>query len=130
MTSQNITDNQSTGDAIYFNSSVFGKLAGMNRTSPYAPQVMLTLMAMMDRKGAVSTTQGAIAHRCKILVQEVEQAINDLASADLILSVEASPEPPGGSLTCLVNPDFVRGEMPGNQVQPFLKLHGRELADG
>jgi hypothetical protein len=125
MTSQNVTDNQSTGDVVYVNSSVFGKMAGMIRTSPHSAQVMLTLMTMMDQRGAINTTQGAVAHRCKILLQGVEQAINDLACADLILAVEASPEP-GGSLVCLVNPDLVRGEMPGDHSQAFLKLQGRQ----
>jgi hypothetical protein len=129
MTSQNVTDSQSTGDAVYVNSSVFGTMAGMIRTSPHAAQVMLTLMTMMDKEGAVNTTQGAVAHRCRILLQGVEQAIDDLASAKLILSVEASPEP-GGSLVCLVNPDLVRGEMPGDYSQASLRLQGRELADG
>lgn len=125
MTSQNVTDNQSTGDAVYVNASVFGTMAGMIRTSPYAAQVMLTLMTMMDKKGAINTTQGAVAYRCKILLQGVEQAISDLTSANLILAVEASPEP-GGSLVCLVNPDLVRGEMPGDHSQAFLKLQGQE----
>lgn len=125
MIKQAVEGTQVPDDNIYVNSSVFGKMAGMIRTSPHAAQVMLTLMTMMDQRGAINTTQGAVAHRCKILLQGVEQAISDLASANLILAVEASPEP-GGSLVCLVNPDLVRGEMPGDHSQAFLKLQGRE----
>lgn len=125
MIKQAVEGTQVPDDNIYVNSSVFGKMAGMIRTTPHAAQVMLTLMTMMDQRGAINTTQGAVAHRCKILLQGVEQAISDLASANLILAVEASPEP-GGSLVCLVNPDLVRGEMPGDHSQAFLKLQGRE----
>lgn len=125
MIKQAVEGTQVPDDNIYVNSSVFGKMAGMIPTSPHAAQVMLTLMTMMDQRGAINTTQGAVAHRCKILLQGVEQAISDLASANLILAVEASPEP-GGSLVCLVNPDLVRGEMPGDHSQAFLKLQGRE----
>jgi hypothetical protein len=125
MIKQAVEGTQVPDDNICVNSSVFGKMAGMIRTSPHAAQVMLTLMTMMDQRGAINTTQGAVAHRCRILLQGVEQAISDLASANLILAVEASPEP-GGSLVCLVNPDLVRGEMPGDHSQAFLKLQGRE----
>ncbi|MFY1663734.1 hypothetical protein [Pseudomonas sp. Pseu.R1] len=103
-------------DDIYLQPIVYEKIADLIRPSPYAAQVMLTLMMMIDKKGAVNTTQAVVAHRCNITLQNVEWAIRDLTSAELIVSVDVSSEP-GGPFACLLNPDLVRGELPVEQVQ-------------
>lgn len=113
VSSSNSTNGQN--DDIYLQPIVYAKIAELIRPSPYAAQVMLTLMVMIDKKGTVKTTQAVLAHRCNITLQNVEWAIRDLASAELIVSVDVSPEP-GGPFACLLNPDLVRGELPVEQV--------------
>jgi hypothetical protein len=99
------------GDSLFYNPSLFGELSKLIRTNPHTASVMLTLVAGIGDNGAVQVTQAAVAYQCEITLQEVESAIADLESAGLIDSVKASSEP-GGSLACVVNPNFVRAEKP------------------
>lgn len=116
MTNQDVSKpNVSDDEAVYANQAMFGKLGELTRTNPHAASVMLTLMARMGTNGAVQVTQATVAKLCNYTLQQVEKAITDLAEANWILSVDASPEP-GGLLTCILNPSFARSENPDEAV--------------
>jgi len=89
---------------------------------------MLTLMSIMGGDGVVQTTQAKVAKHCNSTLQQVEEAIADLADAGWIISVEASTEP-GGPLVCFVNTDLARTEKPDELMYTNSRLHGRELTD-
>jgi hypothetical protein len=99
------------GEDVYANSSAFMELGRLNGTNPHATSVMLTLMSIMGDSGVVRTTQATVAKHCNCTLQQVENAVADLAEGKWILSVDASPEP-GGSLVCTVNSSVARSGKP------------------
>jgi hypothetical protein len=72
---------------------------------------MFTLLSQIGSNGLVRVTQSTLATLCESTLQQVEQAIADLADAGLIGSVEISTGP-GGPFTCVINPDLARVEKP------------------
>lgn len=73
--------------------------------------VMLHLVASIDSEGSVSTTQAIVAQRCKITLDEVRDAIDQLSGSGLITSVQLSSESEC-SLSCVINPIDVRRKRP------------------
>ncbi len=95
---------------VYINLALFEELSRFFRF-PHTVSVMLTLMSNLESNGVVRTTQATVALQCSITLQDVDKAIADLANAGLISSVEVSNEP-GGSLSCVMSPDFARSDRP------------------
>jgi hypothetical protein len=102
-------------EALYANPLALMELSRLNRVNPQAVSVMLTLMSVMGGNGVVQTTQATVAKHCNSTLQQIEEAIADLADIGWIYSVDASTEP-GGPLVCFVNSDLVRAEQPDEQM--------------